>query len=112
MSDPVWPSFTFTVDLSLFATEQIGPNTNSADVDVLHADQYQSSPDQGRTETSNRQNTRSTWLPNLLAGLNRQLKHGDSFIVTGEKALYIRDTYGKGFAPADRAYLDVTVNTL
>jgi hypothetical protein len=107
MSDPAWPSFTFRVNLGITNSELVGPKTNSTDTGIFHPDASQSSPDQGRTEKSNRSSTRSTWLPGLLVGENRALKHGDTFTVTGLKSLYIRDLYAVGYAPADRAYLEI-----
>lgn len=109
MSDPVWPSFTFTVDLSIVAALH-GPNTNQSSVNALHPDQHQDSADNGRVEESVRRDSLSTWIPNLLHAGNRNLKHGDSFTVTGLKAMHMRDTYGIGFAPADRAVLTVVAN--
>ena len=109
MSDPVWPSYTFTVDLSLVG-QLHGPNTNQSTVNALHPDQHQDSADRGRAEEAVRRDSLSTWIPNLLIAGNRALKHGDSFTVTGQKGMHMRDTYGIGFAPADRAVLSVVVN--
>lgn len=36
-----------------------------------------------------------------------RLKHGDTFTAYGQKARYLRDTYGIGYAPSDRAILTV-----
>ena len=107
MSDPVHPSITFTVDLSLKGAELIGPNTNSVSTSILHPDQYQLSSDNGRTEAGNRATSRSSWLPGQLVGENRKLKDGDTFTKTGLKAIYIRDLYAVGFAPSDRAWLTI-----
>jgi len=110
MADVAHPSITFTVDLSLFATEQIGPNTNAVNPNILHPSRYQNDQDNALVEKNNFRSTRSTWLSGVLGADNRQLEHGDSFTLTGQKAIYLRDTYGIGFAPADRAFLTVTVN--
>lgn len=106
MVDP-YPTITFQVNLSLKTTEAIGPNTNVISPTLLHPDQHQDSPDAGRVETSNRTSTLSTWLPGLLAGENAGLKDGDQFTLYGQKATYMRDNYAIGFAPAERAWLDV-----
>ncbi len=108
MSDVVHPSFTFTVNLELLNEEQIGPNTNAISTGILHPSRHQDDQDNALVEKSNFKNTRSTWIPGKLAGENRVLKHGDTFTLTGQKALYIRDLYGIGFAPADRAFLEVS----
>lgn len=107
MADVSHPSFTFTVNLELFGTEQIGPNTNSVNPTMLHPSRYQSDQDNAQTEQSNFKNTRSTWNPGYILA-NRVLKHGDTFTVTGQKGLYLRDMYGIGYAPADRACLEVS----
>jgi len=106
MSDPAHPSITFRVNLALSSSETIGPSTNSDNPSMLHPTQHQNSPDNGRVEESNLKNTRVTWLPSQLLN-NRQLKHGDEFTVSGLKALYIRDMYASGYAPSDRAFLEV-----
>lgn len=106
MSEPATPSITFRVNLALLSSEDLGANTNSSSPAMLHPDQHQSSPDNGRFENANRVNTRSTWFPNQLLG-NRPLKHGDEFTVNGLKALYIRDNYAAGFARSDMAFLEV-----
>ena len=107
MSAPVHPSFTFTVNLELMSTEQIGPDTNAINPGMLHPSRHQNDQDNARTEQSNFKNTRSTWKPGLIID-NRALKHGDTFTVTGQKGLYLRDMYGIGYAPADRACLEVS----
>jgi hypothetical protein len=100
------PTYTFRVNLSLLGNEAFGPTTNSQNVGMLSPDQHQSSPDNGRVENSNRKYTLSTWLPDLLRN-NYKLKHGDTFEVSGMRALYIRNTYAVGYAPADRAFLEL-----
>lgn len=100
------PTYTFRVNLLLLSNEAVGPNTNSLSTGVLSPDQYQTSPDYGRIENSNRVNTLSSWFPDLLRG-NRQLKHGDTFEESGLKALYLRNMYTTGYAPADRAFLEI-----
>ena len=110
MNDVVHPSFTFTVNLSLLPEEQIGPNTNAVSPRMLHPTRHQDDQDNAVFEESNFKNTRSTWVPGLLAGENRAVKHGEVFTVTGSKGIYLRDTYGIGFAPAERAVLEVVTN--
>jgi hypothetical protein len=96
MSDPEHPVITFQVNLTPLSTEDVGPLTNLLNPHVLHPDRHQSDQDNAVAEFSNRENNRSTWLPGLLAGENRALKHGDQFTVNGLKALYIKDTYTSG----------------
>lgn len=108
-------SITFRVNLELLRDEAVGSKLNQRDVGMLHPDQHQTSPDNGRAETSNRKNTRSTWIPGQLVGENRPLKHGDTFTAYGERAIYIRDQYAVGWTPqgmqqlppADRRFLEV-----
>lgn len=100
------PTYTFRVNLSLLSNEAFGPITNSHNVGMLSPDQHQDSPDRGRVENANRKNTLSTWLPDILRN-NYKLKHGDEFTISGMRALYIRNTYCVGYAPSDRAFLEL-----
>lgn len=106
MSEPVKPSITFRVNMSLLSNENFGAMTNSSNPSILHPDQHQNSPDRGRAESTYRANTRSAWLPSQIHG-NRQLKHGDEFTVNGMKAIYIRDNYAVGYARGDMAFLEI-----
>jgi len=107
------PTINFTVNLALTKTEDVGPLTNLNTSGILHPDMHQDDPDQGVTDIAQRQNHRSTWIPtgfsvsNIL-GSNRELKHGDTFTLYGTQAIYVRDMYGIGYAPADRAVLTVS----
>jgi len=78
---------------------------------VFQKYQHQTSPDRGRTDRANFPNTMSTWIPGLTAGENRQLKETGQFTVSGQRASYIRDTYGIGFAPCEQAVLSVVGTT-
>lgn len=106
MPTPV-PTIVFEVDLELLSTEAIGPKTNLVNPHMLHPTTHQDSPDNGLVEKSNFKNTRSTWNPSFLSAENRALKHGDQFTEYGQKAIYLRDTYGQGYAPNDRACLKI-----
>jgi len=109
MADVAHPSFTFTVNLELPLDEKIGPNTNEIVTGMLHPTRHQDDQDNAIAEQSNFKNTRSTWKPDLI-GMNYALKHGDTFTLTGAKGIYMKDMYGIGYAPADRACLEVTTN--
>lgn len=87
------PAITFTADLTPASTIPFGPLTNSSTVGVLHPDQYQESPDQGRTEFSNRAATRSTFIPGLSAAENMVLQHEGTVTLYGLKAIYVRNNY-------------------
>jgi hypothetical protein len=51
------------------------------------------------TEEDNLKDTRSTWLPSMFPGVeNLAHKHGDTFTVSGLKAVYLKNTYVKGLA--------------
>ena len=106
MADVAHPSFTFLVNLELLKTEAIGPKTNSISPAMLHPSRHQDDQDNAQLEQANFKTTRSTWKPGLL-GLNRVLRDGDTFTVTGHKGIYLRDMYAVGFAPADRACLEI-----
>jgi hypothetical protein len=98
------PAITFRVNLELNRTEDFGPNTNQRDVAPLHPDAHQNSPDRGRTEKSNRVNTRSALLhdqvwaddarTSWLSKMN--LEHGDEFTLYGQEALDYRKKYVAG----------------
>lgn len=64
-------------------------------------------PTQTYTEANNFRNTRDTWFPDDLNN-NRQLQHGDTFTVSGEEALYLKNNYTSG----DYAILSVVSETL
>jgi hypothetical protein len=105
MSEPSHPVITFQVNLELSSSESVGPNTNLVNPHVLSPDRHQNDQDNALVENSNRQSTRSLYLPGLLVGENRagnhglggtNLVHGSMFTVKGLKALYIKDTYTNG----------------
>ncbi len=87
-SKPTHPVITFQVDLSTV-------NQYSS----LTPDQYQNSPDRGRTYTANQANNRSTLIPGLSLGDNRALHHGDQFTLYGVEAQYYRAEIKKGNFP-------------
>lgn len=101
------PAITFQVALTPFSTEAVGPKSNEYNPTILQPDQYQPSPDQGRTEFANRKNTRSTYLPSITGGDNYIKKDTNQFTLYGQEAIYMRKMYGIGYAPADRAYLTI-----
>ncbi len=87
-SQPYHPVITFQVDLS--TVDQYS---------YLTPDQYQSSADLGRINTSNQANTRVTFIPGLMVGENRELTHGQQFTLKGAKAQYYRAEIAKGNLP-------------
>ena len=102
------PAITFEANLELLSNEAIGPNTSQVETHVLHPDMHDESPDRGNTNRANHKNNRSTYTVSLNAGGGvRVLKHGDQFVEYGQKAIYLRDHYGVGYAPADRAILTI-----
>ena len=90
------PAITFTVDLTPLMSETIGSVTHEVTVGIPVLD-----------STANAR--RSSWLPSITVSPNRVLRHGDSFTEYGQAAVYLRDMYAVGYAPADRAYLTVTL---
>jgi len=107
MSDPQHPIITFQVNLEIQSEEEVGPNTNLVNPHMLNPFRYQSDQDNAVDEQSNLKNTRGLWLPGLLAGENMAgtmgvtnkrdlLHHGDQFTLSGQKAMYVKDTYTNG----------------
>ena len=101
------PAITFTVNMKPATSIVVGPNTNEVTTGVQSVDQRASDPDRGRTEATNRLSTFAGYMPSLNVCPNRTLRHGDSFTEYGLKAVYLRDMYGIGYAPAERACLTV-----
>lgn len=89
------PEITFTVNLAPTMNLTVGPLTNEKTVGVLPG------------SDSNQSNVVSALLPTLQISPDYQLKHGDTFTAYGQKAIYLRNMYAVGYAPADRAYLEV-----
>ncbi len=88
MSNPSHPVYTFRVNLETLNRQG-----------HLIPDMYQSDPAQGKLEGDNQKFTRSTWIPGMLNGENRALKHGDEFTAYGNKAIYLKNTYTLGDDP-------------
>jgi hypothetical protein len=88
------PAITFSINLTPFMNESMGPSTSSVSVGIPALD-------------ANATDHRSSYFPSLTVSPNFVLKHGDSFTEYGQKAIYLRDMYAVGYAPADRAYLTV-----
>jgi len=101
------PTITFQVDLTLLSNENIGPITNQVSTGVLSPDRYQESPDNAVVENSNRVNTVSGYFPSYTVSPDFSVKHGDTIVEYGQKAIYLRNMYGIGYAPAERAILTV-----
>jgi len=106
MNAPAHPTINFEVNLTLHSTEAFGPKTNLVNPHMLHPMRYQSDQDNAVAEQGNIVNTISSWLPGQL-GENIKLKHGERFTLNGLKAIYVRDNYAEGYAPADRAWLKI-----
>jgi hypothetical protein len=97
-------TITFRVNLQLPSSEAIGPD--SINTAVLHPDRFSGDQDAAIESIANRATQRNGHLPSLLLG-NLKLSHGDEFTAVGLKAVYLRDMYAVGYAPADRAYLEI-----
>ncbi len=93
------PIYTFRVNLDVTATEAIGPNTNQVSPTLLQPDQYQSSPDLGRSQASVRDLQRLTWLPGLLAAGNVYINDDGTITAYGQQGFYIKNTYTTGPNP-------------
>lgn len=93
------PAISFEVDLTLLRNEKVGPLTTEGQVNMEVSDLA--------ANRTTRRDQLSTYLPTLNVGGNRILKHGDTFTEYGMKAVYLRDMYGVGYAPTERAYLKI-----
>lgn len=93
------PIYTFRVNLDVTTTEVVGPNTNPATVTPLQPDQYQTSPDLGRTQAAVRHLHRISWFPGLLAAGNLFINDDGTFTVYGQQGKYLVDTYTTGVNP-------------
>lgn len=93
MANPT-PAITFRVKLTPFTSELHGPAANETAVHLQAMD-------------SNAENLVSTWMPSLNHLPNYVKKHGDEFTLYGQKAVYVRNMYGIGYAAADRAILEI-----
>lgn len=92
------PTITFQVDLTPLTNEYIGPIENKKLVGML-------SPD--KVNIANAPNLVGGWLPGAQLG-NRNVKHGDTIVEYGLKAIYLRNMYGQGYGcPPNRAYLKI-----
>ena len=91
------PAITFQVDLTLLMSELVQTKTSEKSVG-------QSSPDAANLSTAS--SRLSAFLPGVHLN-NKVCHHGDTFVKYGSEAIYLRDTYGKTYAPAERAYLTI-----
>ena len=119
-SQPVHPAIVFEVDLSLNATESIGPNTNVSNPHMLHPGGF---PDSTLTAA-----LRSAHLEGVTHiddgdldmdgdGISEgdimirgqkghgELSHGDKFTLYGKAAIDFRALYADGYGLADRAWV-------
>ena len=88
------PIYTFSVNLSRMFNEKFGPNTNQADVNLLHPDMCVSSPDYGRSLLSAHDGVaKHTWLPGFLTGENIDINDDGTITAYGMKAVYLKKTY-------------------
>jgi hypothetical protein len=96
MANPV-PTITFQVDLTLLVNENFKTKTSESLVG-------QSSPDVANLAQAPK--NLSTFLPGVNLN-NKASHHGDTFVKYGKEAIYLKNTYGQGYAPAERAYLKI-----
>ncbi len=93
------PIYTFKMVIANPATENIGPNTNSRTVTMLPPDQFQTSPDVGRTARIARKNQFLAFIPGLLVGENLFHVNDDTFTVYGARGTYIKQNFADIAAP-------------
>jgi hypothetical protein len=103
------PVITFMVNLTLATGEVIGPSPDAKSQEVLPPDRYTGAnlQDSAVASIAFRATLRSVYLPGLSAGDNVYRTHGDVFTAIGEDALYLKNTYGIGFADPQNACLVV-----
>lgn len=87
------PIYTFRFKLDRLKSENIGPNTNSRSVNVLHPDMHDNSPDRGTSHAANHQTQFVTFLPGLTAGENLRFNDNGTFTAYGSKAAYLKKNY-------------------
>ena len=87
------PIITFKLVLDRTWTEQIGPNTNSRDVNLLHPDMHDNSPDRGYLNSLEHAKQRISWLPGFLAAENINVGDDFQFTAYGQKATHLKTTY-------------------
>lgn len=87
------PIYTFRVVLDRLRNENVGPNTNSRSVNLLHPDMYDSSANRGRTNSANHQTQFSSFFPGLTGSENIRQNDDGTFTAYGSKAAYLKKTY-------------------
>ena len=87
------PIYSFRMAIAPGTSESIGPNTNSRSVTLLSPDQFQISPDAGRTARNARKNQFLSLIPGLRVGENLFHKNDDTFTVYGKAGTYIKTQY-------------------
>jgi hypothetical protein len=103
MANPT-PAITFRVNLKPFSNEAFGPAAGVTG--VLSPDRHVSDQDSAIEALETRAGQRLAHLPSLSVG-NHKLVHGEEFTAYGQKAVYLRQMYAVGYAPAERAYLEI-----
>jgi hypothetical protein len=93
------PIYTFKVNLDLQRSESIGPNTNQRDVNLLHPDQHQTSPDLGRSQNTVRRLQNISWLPGMLAAGNVYINDDGTITAYGQAGQYLRENFTTGTYP-------------
>jgi len=97
------PIIVFRIKLDRNRNEKIGPNTNSRNVNMLHPDMHDNSPDRGYTNSLEHAKQSVTWLPGFLAAENISVGENFEFTAYGQKATYLKKTYADVSSP----YLEV-----
>lgn len=87
------PIYTFKMTIASGTSELVGPNTNQRAVTMLSPDQYQTSPNLGRTQNTARKNQFLSWIPGLRDGENLFHVDGDTFTVYGKAGTHIKTNY-------------------
>ena len=112
-SQPVHPAIVFEVDLSLNATESIGPNTNVSNPHMLHPGGFpdstltaelRSAHLEGVTHIDDGDHAGGDIMIRGQKG-HGELSHGDKFTLYGKAAIDFRALYADGYGLADRAWV-------
>ena len=112
------PTIVFKINLTVAQEEVFGPlpasgNANfggQVNVAMLNPMRYSKFQDQAIANIAQLANLRSTWIPDLDLN-NKDNINGTQFTVQGADALYLRNTYGIGYATGDNAILTIVSQT-
>ena len=87
------PIYTFKVLMNRRRDETIGPLTNAKNVNLLHPDMHDNSPDRGVTNAANHETQFRPFIPGYLRGQNITRNDDNTFTAYGQLAVYLKTQY-------------------